>query len=332
MKLKNKLAGYLEYCKFRKELDEKTLKAYRIDLKQYFNFVSCDEPDKEKIEEYITELHKKYKQKTVKRKIATLKAYYNYLEEEEIINDNPFRRIKVKFKENVTLPRIIPREEIEQLLNFMYNRLDENDNSVYKYRLRDVVVVEMLFATGARVYEISNIREDSIDLNSGLIRIMGKGGKERYVQISNSSLLAMMKKYFVENRTEIKESGYFFVNNRGNRYTEQSIRLMLKKYTKQAGIERNITPHMFRHSFATYISKVEAGLRRVGMKTYISILQALNVEGNDYINLAVKDSNENNIKQYLAIFEGCSEAETKFLLNSLESLKANLKQLNPHAA
>ena len=68
------------------------------------------------------------------------------------------------------------------------------------------------------------------------------------------------------------------------------------------------------------------------MKTYISILQALNVEGNDYINLAVKDSNENNIKQYLAIFEGCSEAETKSLLNSLESLKANLKQLNPHPA
>ena len=68
----------------------------------------------------------------------------------------------------------------------------------------------------------------------------------------------MTKKYFVENRTEIKESGYFFVNNRGNRYTEQSIRLMLKKYTKQAGIERNITPHMFRHSFATYL--IEEGV------------------------------------------------------------------------
>ncbi len=82
----------------------------------------------------------------------------------------------------------------------------------------------------------------------------------------------------------------------------------------------------------SHISKVEAGLRRVGMKTYISILQALNVEGNDYINLAIKDSNENIIKQYLAIFEGCSEAEIKFLLNCLESLKANLKQLNPHVA
>lgn len=82
----------------------------------------------------------------------------------------------------------------------------------------------------------------------------------------------------------------------------------------------------------SHISKVEAGLRRVGMKTYISILQALNVEGNDYINLAVKDSNENNIKQFLAIIEGCSEAERTFLLNSLENLKVNLKQFNPHVA
>ena len=77
---------YLEYCEYRKELDKKTIKAYRIDLRQYFAFICCDEPDKEKIETYITELHKKYKQKTVKRKIATLKAFYNYLEEEEIIS------------------------------------------------------------------------------------------------------------------------------------------------------------------------------------------------------------------------------------------------------
>lgn len=260
MKLKDKLPAYFEYCKYRKELDEKTIKAYRIDLKQYFNFVSCDEPDKEKIEEYITELHKKYKHKTVKRKIATLKAYYNYLEEEEILEDNPFRKIKVKFKETITLPRIIPREEIEKLLNSMYNCLHENDASVpnYKYRLRDIAVVEVFFATGARVYEISNIREDSVDLNSGLIRIMGKGGKERYVQIGNPSILRVMKKYYTENKTEIKKSGYFFVNSRGNRYTEQSIRLMLKKYTKLAGIERNITPHMFRHSFATYL--IEEGV------------------------------------------------------------------------
>ena len=258
MRLEDKLAAYLEYCEYRKELDGKTLKAYRIDLRQYFEYVCVDEPDKEKIEEYITHLHKSYKQKTVKRKIASIKAFYNYLEETEIIAESPFRKIKVKFKETVTLPRIIPREEIEKLLNHMYQCLNENDKVSHKHMLRDVAVIEVFFATGARVYEISNIREDSINLNTGLIRIMGKGGKERYVQISNTSILEVLKKYYDENEQAIKKSGYFFVNNRESRYTEQSIRLMLKKYTKQAGIERNITPHMFRHSFATYL--IEEGV------------------------------------------------------------------------
>lgn len=258
MRLEDKLAAYLEYCEYRKELDGKTLKAYRIDLRQYFEYVCVDEPDKEKIEEYITHLHKSYKQKTVKRKIASIKAFYNYLEETEIIAESPFRKIKVKFKETVTLPRIIPREEIEKLLNHMYQCLNENDKVSHKHMLRDVAVIEVFFATGARVYEISNIREDSINLNTGLIRLMGKGGKERYVQISNTSILEVLKKYYDENEQAIKKSGYFFVNNRERRYTEQSIRLMLKKYTKQAGIERNITPHMFRHSFATYL--IEEGV------------------------------------------------------------------------
>ena len=258
MRLEDKLAAYLEYCEYRKELDRKTLKAYRIDLRQYFEYICVDEPDKEKIEEYVTHLHKSYKQKTVKRKIASIKAFYNYLEETEIIAESPFRKIKVKFKETVTLPRIIPREEIEKLLNHMYQCLNENDKASRKFMLRDVAVIEVFFATGARVYEISNIRDDSINLNTGLIRLMGKGGKERYVQISNTSILEVLKKYYDENEQSIKKSGYFFVNNRESRYTEQSIRLMLKKYTRQAGIERNITPHMFRHSFATYL--IEEGV------------------------------------------------------------------------
>lgn len=258
MRLEDKLEAYLEYCEYRKELDRKSLKAYRIDLRQYFEYVCVDEPDKEKIEEYVTHLHKSYKQKTVKRKIASIKAFYNYLEDTEVIAENPFRKIKVKFKETVTLPRIIPREEIEKLLNHMYQCLNESDKVSRKYMLRDVAVIEVFFATGARVYEISNIREDSINLNTGLIRLMGKGGKERYVQISNTSILEVLKKYYDENEQAIKKSGYFFVNNRESRYTEQSIRLMLKKYTKQAGIERNITPHMFRHSFATYL--IEEGV------------------------------------------------------------------------
>ena len=132
MDLRNEIRPYLEYCEFRKELDEKTLKAYRIDLRQYFEFVRSDNPGKEEIEEYITHLHKKYKQKTVKRKLASIKAFYNYLEEEEFIPETPFRKIKVKFKEAIVLPRIIPRQEIEQLLNYMYSCSKNLEKSSYK--------------------------------------------------------------------------------------------------------------------------------------------------------------------------------------------------------
>lgn len=258
MNLQDKVKPYLEYCTYRKELDTKTIKAYRIDLTQFFSYVQSTEPEKETIEQYITELHKKYKQKTIKRKIASIKAFYSYLEEEELVEQNPFRKIKVKFKETIILPRIIPREEIEQLLNYIYASLSSLSGIQYKHSLRDAAVIEVFFATGARVYEISNIRVENINLNSGLIRIMGKGRKERYIQISNTAVLDILRKYYEENEPEIKKSGYFFINNRGKRYTEQSIRLMLKKYTLKAGIQRKITPHMFRHSFATYL--IEEGV------------------------------------------------------------------------
>lgn len=259
MDYKEQVKKYLEYCEYRKELDWNTLKAYRIDLRQFFEFAQEDVPEKSKIEGYIVELHKKYKQKTIKRKIASIKAYYNYLEECEIIDDNPFRKIKVKFKETTILPKIIPREEIESLLNYMYSHEHRNSNEkMYKYWLRDISVIETLFATGARVYEVSNIKIDCINLNTGLIKIMGKGGKERYIQIASAEILNILKKYYKHNSEAIKKSGFFFVNSRGNRYTEYSIRLMLKKYAKLAGIERNITPHMFRHSFATYL--IEEGV------------------------------------------------------------------------
>lgn len=263
MYYKEQLKKYLEYCEFRKELDWNTLKAYKIDLTQFFEFVKVDLLNRNNIEDYITNLHKKYKQKTIKRKIASVKAFYNYLEEQEVIDNNPFKKIKVKFKETKILPKIIPREEIEQLLNYIYKQEDKNSEKSYKYWLRDIAVIETLFVTGARVYEISNIREDSIDLNSGLIKIMGKGGKERYIQIAVPEILNILKKYYLQNIESIKKSGYFFVNNRGRRYSEQSIRLMIKKYTKLAGIERNITPHMFRHSFATYLIEEEVDISYV---------------------------------------------------------------------
>ena len=206
MKHKDYVTEYLEFCQYRKELDWKTVKAYRIDLRQFFETVP-DEPDKGEIERYITSLHKKYKQKTGKRKIASIKAFYNYLEEEGIIEDTPFRKIRVKFKETIVFPRIIPREEIEQLLNHMYQELaDGKGKGEYGGLVKDLAVVELFFATGMRVYELSNIQVESINLNTWLIRIMGKGAKERYIQIGSKSVLQLLRKYYEANRVEIQGS------------------------------------------------------------------------------------------------------------------------------
>ena len=219
MNQKEQVKKYLEYCEFRKELDWNTLKAYRIDLRQFFEYIQEGIQDKDKIEDYITELHKKYKSKTIRRKIASVKAYYNYLEELELIHGNPFRKIKVKFKESIILPRIIPREEIEQLLNYLYAHEDKRNQKAHRYWLRDTAVIETFFATGARVYEISNIKADCVNLNTGLIKILGKGKKERYIQIASTEILDILKKYYRQNSEAIERCGYFFVNNRGNRYT-----------------------------------------------------------------------------------------------------------------
>lgn len=252
MDMIKEMEQYLEFCQYRKELNKNTLKAYRIDLKQYIFFCQKDVLLKSKIEEYITELHKKYKQKTVKRKIASIKAFYQYLEEEgRLDGDNPFAKIRIKFKETERLPRIISRGDIERMLNDMYTILDQSEQGAVIYR--DLSIIEMFFATGARVYEVSNLKRQDIDLDNGMIKIFGKGSKERYVQIGSQEILQLMKEYYRMNQTEIDKSGFFFVNRWGKRFSEQSIRRMLKKYSLLAGIASHITPHMFRHSVATYL-------------------------------------------------------------------------------
>lgn len=252
MNMIKEMEQYLEFCKYRKELNRNTLKAYRIDLEQYLSFIKKDFVLKARIEEYITELHKKYKQKTVKRKIASIKAFYRYLEEEERLEgSNPFTKIRVKFKEIESLPRIIPRNDIERLLNYMYDVMKQSGQEATIYR--DLSVIEMFFATGARVYEISNLKIQDIDLDNGIIKLFGKGSKERYVQIGSPEVLEVVKEYYRLNQQEIDKSGFFFVNRQGKRFSEQSIRRMIRKYSCQAGISIHITPHMFRHSVATYL-------------------------------------------------------------------------------
>lgn len=263
MNLNEEISKYIRFCAEQKTLSPKTTKAYRTDLCQ-FSEHSQNAFDREHIRGYIIHLHKRFKPKTAKRKIAALKAFTHYLMVQDIISENPFNKIDVSFREPVMLPKTIPFGIINAIPRSAYNelRLCSTEHS-RKCAMRDVAVLEILFATGARVSEICSLTPEALDLNNHTMKIFGKGSKERMIQIENPDVLKALQNYQSVFSSGISESGYFFVNKFGNRLSEQSVRAMINRYAAAVGYERHITPHMFRHSFATLLLEEDVDIRYI---------------------------------------------------------------------
>lgn len=258
---------YLEYCMHQKMLDTKTIRAYAIDLKQ----LGCNIPSTnfsgispEMLENHIRRLHDKYKPRTAKRKIASMKAFFNYLEFHEIIQSNPCSRIQCRFREPTTLPRTIPLNTIHIILAFVYRQILDG-RTPYRRRnaIRDVAICELLFATGLRIFELCSLSPKDIDLLNDIIRIKGKGAKERIVQIGNNQVHDSLVDYKKEYANEIIQSNHFFVNQKGRPFSDQSVRRMLNYYTDLIGIDLHITPHMWRHTFATSLLEADVDIRYI---------------------------------------------------------------------
>lgn len=258
---------YLNFCKLQKGLSPKTLKAYQIDLTQFATFIKYHDCNcsKANLQLYLTQLHSKYKIKSVKRKIACLKAFFRHLEFEEIVEQNPFSRIQIKLHEPFLLPRTIPLSTIDLLLQCVYQQKAQykEDTSPYKCILRDIAVLELLFATGMRVSELCSLRSDTVNLAEGTIKIYGKGSKERLIQIGNKNVLSAVSTYHHAFAEPIANSGWFLVNRLGHQLSDQSVRFMIQKYANLAGIEQHITPHMLRHSFATLLLEEDVDIRYI---------------------------------------------------------------------
>lgn len=265
--LQNLMEHYLEYCKTQKRLDKKTLKAYRIDLTQFSEqifVIEIADINSSVIENYIAALHAQYQPKTAKRKIATLKAFFHYLEYREIITQNPFGRIQIHFREPMKLPKTIPLHTLETFLSTIYAQIG-NAKTEYqrKNALRDAAVAELLFSSGMRISELCSLHPADVNLYDGILLIYGKGNKERRIQIGNESVIDILKKYRDKFINEIKECNYFFANQNGKPLSDQSIRRMINKYCSMAEIEMHITPHMFRHTFATSLLEADVDIRYI---------------------------------------------------------------------
>ena len=265
--LQTRIDEYLNYCETQKRLDTKTLKAYKIDLTQFISEIVTEnivDITPTMLETFIANLHTKHKPKTVKRKIASVKALFHYFEYRDLIEKNPFNKLQIKFRESITLPKIIPLNYIEAILSTIYDsKVSAKTKFQQRNALRDVAVIELLFATGMRISELCSLGINDINLDNGTILIFGKGSKERMLQIGNVEVINILKEYHADFLHECENCGYFFANQSGNPLSDQTVRRMINKYTELASINLHITPHMFRHTFATSLLEADVDIRYI---------------------------------------------------------------------
>jgi integrase/recombinase XerD len=266
--LRNSIGVFLAHCEFERNFSFHTIKAYRLDLAQFTRFAveSCHsddatQVDRSHIREYARSLHH-YKPRTQQRKLAALKSLFGFLQREGLIESNPARTLRLEIRVGRILPRTMSLSVLQTFFRQVYaNRPSPVEPTQACHRaIRDIALFELMFSTGMRVSEISNLLVTTVDLDRGAVLVRGKGNKERLIPICDSEVHSALIAYVGIKDTRREADGFFFTNRFGGRLSEQSIRIALKRHAKAAGIEK-ITPHVFRHTVATMLLEQGVDLR-----------------------------------------------------------------------
>ena len=247
---------YLEMCKYEKKLSANTIKAYRIDLYQFAEFTEGKWADRKTLSNYLKHLNQNFLPRSAKRKIASVRAFYEIETVNGILEENPFDKFPIHIQMPQQLPRIIPEKIVHDLLQSAYNSYVHTR----KDSLRDIIVLELLFSTGLRVSELCSLSQSTFQLSDKILQLLinGKGQKERILQITNPELLRAVKIYMEAYHMEIKHGDAILYNRNGKPLSPQSVRGIINKHLKKINANCHVTPHMFRHTFAT--SLLEAGV------------------------------------------------------------------------
>lgn len=254
---------YLHYLKVERGLSENTINSYGIDLKLFLEYLreneipSFKQVNKEVIVNYMqSEKNNNKANSSILRSVSSLRKFFQYLAQEKIIEKDPMLLIDTP-KKKQHLPQVLTKEEVEKLLR--------SPNTGQVLGLRDRAMLELMYATGLRISEIINLKLEDLHLTMGTLQTLGKGHKERIVPVGDEAI-KWINRYLEEARPKLlkqKRSNYLFLNFHGNNLTRQGVWKNLKAEVRKAGIQKNITPHTLRHSFATHILENGADLRIV---------------------------------------------------------------------
>ena len=250
---------FADYLRVERGLAVNTVKSYSRDLAGFTDFLedshldSVLEATRLNITEYLAHLRRRgLASSTVDRKTDSLRSFYRFLTAERYTEDDPTRLIE-SARSWSKLPGVLSVEEMQSLL--------EQPNTSKPLGLRNMVVLEIMYATGLRVSELTGLRITDLNPEIGYLRCLGKGNKERVVPIG-SKALAAVKEYLDSGRPLLNPEGdYLLVNNRGKKLTRDGVLRIIKKLAKSAGIQKNVSPHTLRHCFATHLLERGADLR-----------------------------------------------------------------------
>lgn len=253
---------FIRHCGNVRKLSEHTTRAYRLDLSRFAKFAGAKTEvqsfERTTLQQYIEHLFTEHhlKETSAKRHVASLRSLFRWLEDEGHVPDDPFRGARVRIRLPKRLPRVLSRGELASLL-------DQSPTNGDFVQLSTRVAAELLFATGIRVAELVALRDEDIDLTAGVISIIGKGDRQRRVYIPDSEIHDLLVAY----RSARAERGYaggsFLINSRGGSASTQFIRRLIRKLGEHAAVTRRVTPHLFRHSVATYLLEEGVDIRYV---------------------------------------------------------------------
>jgi integrase/recombinase XerC len=261
---------FIHYLSAERNASPHTCRAYERDLEEFEDFlknlgmslstgqdIEFGKVDRLIIRRYLSFLHRKNRKSSIARKISTLRSFFKFLVREQLVTSNPVKSVSTP-KVEKPLPTTLTVDEAFRLMEIP---VEKSRLRVEKKGRRDRAILELLYSSGIRVSELVGLNLNQLDLDLGIVKVMGKGRKERIVPVGSKAVESL--KAYLGKRAGLSGEEPLFVNLKGERLTARSVGRLVKEYTKRSGIFRRISPHTLRHSFATHLLDAGADIREI---------------------------------------------------------------------